>query len=283
MSNAVLRSTNWIASIAASAAFVLPTVALAGEFWVKEFFQDCEVWSEEPLADGDILTWSGDCVGGQASGNGILIWNRGEQLLTRYDGDMVGGKLEGSGVLVEREGVDQGFDVVSGTFANGEPDGYVTYKSSDGAIFIGNFEKGVMNGHVLWVDSDGNSFTGQFVDGAANGPGRSISSMGEIFEGEFANNERQGSGLLIETNGDVFLGEFAGGLRSGLGRYDGAAGIYEGQFSDDVPNGFGTFTSTDGSVYQGKFVNSDPDGEVLVTLANGDQLIETWNDGGKVK
>ena len=226
----------------------------AEEFWIKEKLQNCEIWSDTPLVDGDAITWSGQCVGGKASGNGLLIWTRGGEIYTRFDGDMSEGKLNGTGVVVEASEDGENYLVLTGEFKNGEPHGLVMGKSADNGFFVGQFDQGEMDGQILWVEADGSSFDGKFVDGIAQGKARTIGADGEIFDGEFKDNERHGAGKLVMADGGVYTGEFEQSAMSGYGRFDGPLGnSYVGGFTNDKPNGPGLFYSADGGSYQGIF------------------------------
>lgn len=257
--------------------------SMAADFWIKEVNQDCSVWSDEPAVEGDIISWSGKCIANKVAGTGVLVWLRDGVLFARYDGDMTGGKVNGQGALIIRSEGSQTFEVIRGSFRDGQPHGRVTYMGADHALFEGTFVEGVKHGPGFFADASGNSFQGIFVNDKASGPGRSASADGEEYFGQFEDNERHGNGVLIDADGGIYTGQFRVGLAEGLGIYESSAGVFEGRFANNTPNGHGSFVSADGVIYQGQFLDGEPDGLVVVTAKDGSQTIETWANGEKVK
>ena len=47
----------------------------AQDFWIKAQESDCQVWSDEAM-DNEVVTWSGPCKDGKASGKGKLLVDR---------------------------------------------------------------------------------------------------------------------------------------------------------------------------------------------------------------
>ena len=272
------------AAMTASTLLVLTTQAMAADYWVKDSLGNCEIWSDQPPAEGDVITWSGGCADGRASGAGLLIWTSKGKLNTRFDGEMAEGKMNGKGILVERAEAGTGLDVVTGGFENGEMNGPIIYKSAENALFVGQFKEGLMDGHVLLVEADGSSFEGTFVNGTAQGAGKTISADGEVFDGQFQDNERHGLGSLTLADGGRYVGEFAQGAITGLGRFEDPSGdTYTGAFQNDLPDGPGVFATFEGDTYQGMFRMGELNGQVLVTRKDGSQSIETWNNGERQK
>ena len=71
----------YLLGISASLLF-MSSLAVAGE-WIKDPINDCEVWNEEPSSGGDVISWSGECEDGKASGHGVLAWFTDGALLAR--------------------------------------------------------------------------------------------------------------------------------------------------------------------------------------------------------
>jgi hypothetical protein len=69
------------------------------EIWVKTADQDCLVQGDEALKSNEIVTWSGSCESGRASGVGKMEWIVDNKLAGIYEGRMTDGKLEGKGIL----------------------------------------------------------------------------------------------------------------------------------------------------------------------------------------
>lgn len=68
--------------------------------WAGEWIFDqnnCKLWNEEPTP-GESITWSGGCIDGIASGNGMLVWFKESKATgEKYDGEMRNGKRNGKG------------------------------------------------------------------------------------------------------------------------------------------------------------------------------------------
>ena len=62
--------------------------AFAGE-WINDPVNGCSVWSDEPTDGHNVVSWSGDCEKGKASGHGVLSWFA--------EGEFVDGVLQGWG------------------------------------------------------------------------------------------------------------------------------------------------------------------------------------------
>ena len=53
------------------AALAAATSPATAQGWLEDPVTGCSVWSDEP--DGRIVSWSGVCVDGKASGIGVLV------------------------------------------------------------------------------------------------------------------------------------------------------------------------------------------------------------------
>jgi hypothetical protein len=62
----------FLLGIAGSLLLVSP-LAGAGE-WAEDPISGCAVWNDEPSDGGDVVSWSGECAEGRASGHGVLSW-----------------------------------------------------------------------------------------------------------------------------------------------------------------------------------------------------------------
>jgi hypothetical protein len=69
----------------------------AGDYWLPVAGSDCQVWSDEPLAMGEIIRWSGRCHAGKLSGSGVLEVFEGDKRKLRFEGTMQSGRAEGPG------------------------------------------------------------------------------------------------------------------------------------------------------------------------------------------
>jgi hypothetical protein len=240
-------------------AALVPTAApgAAQDFWVKAQGSGCQVWSDEAM-DNEVVTWSGSCKDGKASGKGKLTWTEDGKPAGSYDGFMEGGKLNGPGKL--------------------------EYMTVDGAVQVeAIFKNSDVDGGGLFSDAAGNVYEGEIQDGKAHGFG--YEKIGEEeYAGEFDSGLRHGIGLSVGPS-TAYLGEFDKHAASGSGTLEDAeGGRYHGQFKNNKPHGFGTYVTQDGAVYQGQFVDGKADGQMLVKSSpDAKAIVETWKNGQKVK
>ena len=93
--------------------------SVAGE-WISDPVSSCGVWSDDPVDDSDVVSWSGECEEGKASGHGVLAWFSGGGLLARYVGVLKAGKVDGIGSLAIRSEFGEGYDKYEAEFVDGE-------------------------------------------------------------------------------------------------------------------------------------------------------------------
>jgi hypothetical protein len=233
----------------------------AEEIWVKTANQDCTVHGDEALKSNEMVTWSGSCKDGRASGVGKMEWIVDNKLSGIYEGKMAGGKLEGEGILRLEVEKGKGFDRLEGTFVAGEPEGEARYEAANGDSYVGGFKNGERHG------------TGYYK--LVNG---------EEYYGDFVNGQREGIGFLIDSEANVYIGQFEKNQASGAGTFEGNDGSsYQGKFKDNLPEGAGTYLAVNGDTHQGSFKAGKANGTFLVTKANGDQAVEEQKNGELVK
>jgi len=262
---------------------LISPMALAGE-WVEDPVNGCSVWSDEPTDGNDIVSWSGECTEGKASGHGVLTWISEGKLLARYVGVLKAGKLDGIGNLHIQAEQGEGYDHWEAEFAEGEIEGEVILKAANGDQFQGQMKQSLIEGYGSYIGASGDRYDGEFVKGLPEGEGFSEAADGETYHGMFKAGERHGQGTLIEANGDRFEGEFAGGKLQGWGSWLGFDGArYEGQFMNGKPNGRGIYRSPEGDIFTGGFRDGVAEGEMTVTTAGGEQSIQTWRNGELVE
>ena len=66
----------------------------AADYWLPVEGSDCQVWSDEALAQGEVIHWSGGCQEGKLSGKGVLEVFAGDKRTLRFEGTMRSGKAE---------------------------------------------------------------------------------------------------------------------------------------------------------------------------------------------
>lgn len=240
------------------AAVSLSATVSAKDFWIKAQGTDCQVWSDEAPEAKDVVSWTGSCKDGKASGEGVLTWTEGGQPAGKYEGFMAAGKLNGPGKLhlVEKTGTLE----VDAIFKDGDVDGAGRFKDAAGDVYEGEVKDGKPYGFGFRKTGD-EEYVGNFEDGLRHGIGMAIGPE-TAYLGEFDKDVANGSGMLE----------------------DDAGGRYHGQFKDNKPHGFGTYVTSDGTVYQGRFVNGNADGAMFVTpKGSSKSIVETWKNGKQVK
>ena len=258
-------------------------LAVAGE-WIADPVSGCTVWSDEPTDGNDVVSWSGECEDGKASGYGVLAWFSKGGLLARYIGVLKAGKVDGVGKLAIRAEQGDGYDRYEAEFVDGELEGEVMAETANGDRFQGSMKQSLIEGYGSYVGANGDRYDGEFVNGLPEGAGFSEAADGELYKGMFKAGNRHGEGTLIDVNGDEFEGEFVDGSMQGWGSWRGADGSrFEGEFNNGRPNGRGIYRAPNGDIYSGGFVNGMADGEMSVTTADGKQSTQVWKNGEQVK
>ena len=264
-------------------------VFLAGtvhaETWPKDPITDCQVWSADDGGAKEVITWSGSCENGKATGSGVLVVHDKDGLSAVYNGEMTSGKANGTGSLKFRSVDKGGFNRFLGNFVEGKPTGYGIYRSIEGFTFFGKFNGRLDSGEgLLKTEKDKATILGQFVDGKLTGPAVAsyTTEDGEYYFGGVENKQRHGVGTLIHADQSAYIGDFKNGVASGVGAYEGAdRSVTVGQFEESSPNGAASYIAPNKDVYQGMFADGKLNGMVLVTKIDGMQSIENWKNGEK--
>ncbi len=107
------------------------------------------------------------------------------------------------------------------------------------------------------------------------------------WSGECKNGFGSGKGILKTFFKDqpsaVIEGSLVEGKMQGVVKYEGRDGKYEGEYRNSLPNGQGILTKPNGVKFIGIFKNGFPDGEVKVNAPSGNQEIQFWADGKRIK
>lgn len=126
----------WVPVVAALAA--IPAFAQNPPTgWVADPKTGCKILDAAPDPD-EKITWSGDCVGGMAEGNGTLQFFIGDMPAVRYEGDMRNGRADGHGINVEPDGARY-----EGQWRNNAADGFGVYVR-DGKRYEGTWSNGCL-------------------------------------------------------------------------------------------------------------------------------------------
>ena len=195
-----------------------------GPNWIVASNRPCQVYNPRPKA-GELVTWSGDCVDGRASGRGRLVW-RGSY----------------------------GEHVYEGEYRDGRRNGYGTYVWANGVRYEGEFREGMEHGRGTWTSPEGDRFEGELRGGVQHGSGTYAWANGDRYEGEWRDGRQHGHGTWSGANGDRYEGEWRAAARHGYGTYLWDNGDrYEGEFRDGFEHGRGVWTGTDGDRYEGQW------------------------------
>ena len=65
--------------------------------WINDPGTGCAAWNPCP-EENESINWSGDCVDGKASGNGVLQWFVDGEPSQKYEGQMFMGRADGHGI-----------------------------------------------------------------------------------------------------------------------------------------------------------------------------------------
>lgn len=118
--------------------------------WFTDPDTGCKVYGkqEQPIVS---VHWSGDCVDGRASGQGVLRVLIDSVPFSTYEGELVDGKASGKGILTSPDG-----SRYEGEFLNNEMHGQGAIISSDGKRLEGTYKHGLPHGTMTVVTPDGN-------------------------------------------------------------------------------------------------------------------------------
>lgn len=140
--------------------------------------------------------WTGACIDGLATGNGVLEWRVDGKFDGRYEGPVRAGKAHGRGILF----------------------------FSNGGHYDGDFVDGARTGHGVALYPDGSRFEGRFLNDKRSGRGVLTLDNGDRYEGGYVNDLRSGHGVFTGMNGDRYEGNFIGGWPHGRG-----TGVIDGE------------------------------------------------------
>ena len=97
-----------------------------------------QVYDPQPLPK-ESASWSGPCVDGIASGDGILTWFITGQPVSHFKGPLVQGRPDSTGAYTYANG-----DRYEGEFYQGSYDGRGAYTLANGAKYAGDFVHGTI-------------------------------------------------------------------------------------------------------------------------------------------
>ena len=107
-----------------------------GPDWIIAENQPCQLWDASGVSGDEVVTWSGACVDGKASGQGRAVW-RTPGGVHVSEGSFRDGKKYGHGTYAWPDG-----DRYEGEYRNGRPHGSGVYATASGDRYEGNWTNG---------------------------------------------------------------------------------------------------------------------------------------------
>lgn len=155
----------------------------------------------KPVPD-EIVSWTGPCREGIASGSGELKYESNGVITSRYVGTLVAGWPDGQGTLYLKSG-----EKYTGDFVDGFREGHGKQVLGNGT-FEGEFIRGIRNGRGIYAWNTGARYDGNWVNGKREGTGDMLTDDGFRYIGDFVNNQKQGNGVIIAPDGTRWEGTF---------------------------------------------------------------------------
>lgn len=164
--------------------------------WVADAQTGCTVWDAIP-APHDSVTWSGDCPGQVAQGQGIAEWFQDGHPSSRVEGLFRDGRPVGAVVVTYPDGRRY-----SGALSDGKRTGYGVFTWPDGDRYEGEYRNDERNGQGTYTYANGDRYQGMYRDGKMNGRGVFTWAGGDRYDGEYADDRRSGHGVYTFANGN---------------------------------------------------------------------------------
>ncbi len=114
------------------------------ETYITSTDSHCKIHNPNPK-ENETVTWSGKCVNGYASGQGIIQWYQNGKKTDVSIGNLRKGKANGKGKAIWGQGQSKE-DKYEGDWLNDYMHGQGKYTWGNGNIYIGSFKKHKLNG-----------------------------------------------------------------------------------------------------------------------------------------
>ncbi len=121
------------------------------------------------------------------------------RIFYHFEGTLRDGKMEGRGILYYRS--ERGYDRYEGEFRDGEIDGEIVFKGSDGGSFEGTAKGIDGSGEGVYVGASGERYEGAFAKGQPDGPGTYTAPNGDVFEATFVDGKAHGKVTVTRADG----------------------------------------------------------------------------------
>lgn len=177
------------------------------ECWMAVTGQsECYVWNGS-LAAGATVTWTGQCSGGRAQGEGTLkwVWDGGNKT-SKSTGSLQDGKGHGRWVVRESDG-----DVWEGSYVEGTRHGDWVWHTADGNVWEGPIVRGKLQGNWVGRYKDGSVHEGAVVGSKRHGAWVERYAGGGIEEGSYQEGKRHGKWIVRLADGGVGQGLYEKG------------------------------------------------------------------------
>lgn len=251
---------------------------------VADTFFSAMLASEHWKANAEKFYFIDCCTEGFEQVVGVL---RGEPLqLTDREGESVRDslrflRLPARGTYTYANGEADYDGICSGTFVNGDMDGYGTKAWVIGVYYEGEWRNHVKEGRGRITFEDGNVYDGEFKNDMIDGYGTYAYTNGDMYDGEWKDGQRKGHGRLVFANGDVYVGQFAHDAIEGQGSITWANGdVFIGKWRSGMRDGHGSFTFAGiGDVYVGQWKDDSMHGRMIVTRADGTESDRIYANG----
>jgi len=289
--------------VAAAAAVETGVVMGQGAVTARDLQTSCSI-SSIPNAERLSVSWTGDCVRGNANGVGDVIAFSGGRLRYILRGQFRNGQLERQDNVRDCASSACADDVPPSLIRLHEQSALATagaasaspaasappaapavaeIKAPD-AIYRGRFsvdsKTGVVSGAGKVEFFDGRSFEGGLKNGRKDGVGTYVWADGQRYSGDWLDDLQHGRGEWSSKAGDKYVGEFRGGKRDGRGLMEYGNGMrYDGNWSGDAQNGRGRLQFPNGDVYEGDFVQGERTGTGTFRQRSGDSYSGQWLKG----
>ena len=251
----------------------------------------CYVWDGH-LDTGESVTWSGECSGGRAQGEGTLkwVWDDGEKT-SESTGSLKDGKEHGQWVKSWWHGGG-----AEGPYVEGKRHGHWVESLADGDVWEGPYVEGKRHGQwVVRYDLGGVS-RGPYVDGEKHGRwflrfrsggvsetqwvkgnlhGHSVERRADGTveqEGSYVEHKKHGHWVSLRRDGTVFKeGPYVEGEKHGHWVEPGNEyeSVDEGSYVDGKRDGKWVERFDNGRVWEGPYVDGKRHGQWIERLKNG--------------
>ncbi len=239
---------------------------------------------ESGLRRGELLLDKGKYVGeilnGKPHGKGKISYVSTDEFdRVSYEGDWLDGNRTGQGTMIWKSG-----EKYVGGWNNGNRNGYGIDYYANGNRYEGNFKDDKRNGKgkISYASTDEFnrvSYEGDWLDGNRTGQGTMIWKSGEKYVGGWNNGNRNGYGIDYYANGNRYEGNFKDDKRDGKGTYYFKNGNrYEGGWENDDKSGYGTFYWSSGR-RSGYWKNDKENGEFTIYWNVGDKETGNFKNG----